>query len=569
MLLNDELSEMVREILGKAVSKTLTNEDYRPLCERMNAARMYYDMDLGGDGRYRDIRTRQLAIPGVEKDGVIVLYDSGKPSGDTLIYTYYYEGELEYAHAYLELMEGIPKESVDHRIYGLLSDIIYLLVSRDNMRYMLTYAETMDAQTSIPNSVYIKKKFEEVIKHNARDNYAVMCLNIHNFKYINEVGSSKAGDEAIIRYAQLIATFARDDECVARLGGDNFVIFVRKERLGDMVERLRTVKLPELTNTPGRLFELSSWIGISGAMEHDHRPFGTRLTEAALACNVGKNRLKQSVVFFSDELRIMMNRGREIMAMFFPALKKREFVPFFQPKVDMRTGELVGLEALCRWIHNDSFIYPDQFIPILDKEGLIHELDMTIFRETCLAIRDWKAQGLKPPRISTNFSRKNLFVPDIEEKILTTISDCDIDPDDVEVEITESVQEVETTRLMEFVGKLKSGGVHISIDDFGTGYSSLMLIHSIDADIIKIDKSFVDELGIYRKSGVLIESIVNIADNLGMGTIAEGVETAEQGRQLMKLGCHIAQGYYYSKPVGPEAATDIIRKGCFEPIPEE
>ncbi len=569
MILTEELADMIRELLGKAVSKTLTNEDYRPLCEKMQAARMYYDIDLGGEGRYRNQQTRRLAIPGQEKDGVIILFDGGKPSGDTLIFTYYYEGELEYAHAYLELIEGVPRDSIDHKLYNLLSDIIYLLVSRDNMRYMLTFAETVDAQTGIPNSVFIGNKFEKMTKTTPAENYAVLCLNLQNFKYVNEVGASEAGDEVIIKYAHKIVDFARPDECVARLGGDNFTMFIRKERVNDMTERLRTVKIGDLESVPGRSFDLSAWIGISMPVPNDHRPFGARLSEAALACNAGKARLKHNVVFYSEELRMMMNRGREIMSMFYPAVRGHEFLPFFQPKVDMRTGELIGFEALCRWIHDEKFIYPDQFIPVLEKEGLIHELDMLIFRETCIAIKQWKEMGLNPPRISSNFSRRNLFVPDIEDKICQTIEDCDIDVNDVEIEITESVQETETTRLIEFVRTLKERGLHISIDDFGTGYSSLMLIHNIDADTIKIDKSFVDKIGRSHKSDILIGSVVDIANNLEMTPIAEGVETAEQGRELMKLGCNITQGYYYSKPVGFDAATGFIRRGGFDPIPVE
>ena len=566
MVLSEELWEKVRELIGKAISRTLLNEDYAPLCEMMNAARMYYDVDLGGEGRYRDQKTQKLAVPGAEKDGCIILYDSGKPSGDSLCFTYYYEGELEYAHAYLELLEGYPKDEIDYETYNILANIIYLLVSRDNMRYMLTFAETTDAQSGIPNIVFINKKYETVTKTVPADNYAVLFINIQNFKYINEVAGSKAGDEAIVKYSHIIVGYTQEDECVARLGGDNYIMFIRKDNLNEITAKLRTVNIGTLRSAPGRSFELSSWIGVSAPAENDHRPFGARISEATMAGNIGKSRLKQNLVFYSEELRMMINRGREIMAMFYPAVRNREFIPYFQPKVDMRTGKLVGFEALCRWIHEGKFIFPDQFIPILDKEGLIHELDMTIFRETCIAIRQWKDMGLTPPRISSNFSRKNLFVPDIEEKICAVIKECGIEAGDVEIEITESVQEAETARLIEFVGKLKSCGLHISIDDFGTGYSSLMLIHNIDADIIKVDKSFVDEIHKEHKSRVLIESIINIAQNLGMETIAEGVETAEQGRELLSLGCHNAQGYYYSRPVDFDAAGEMIRKGGFSPI---
>ena len=283
---------------------------------------------------------------------------------------------------------------------------------------------------------------------------------------------------------------------------------------------------------------------------------------------MGKNHLKKNVVFFTEELKKKAGQGREIIAIFPKAVKNHEFHPFFQAKVDMKTGKLVGFEALCRWIHEGKFIYPDQFIPVLDKEGLIHELDMAIFDETCRAIRSWIDMGLNPPRVSSNFSRKNLFVPDIEEKICRKITENGISNENVEIEITETVKESEYNRLIEFVRNLKENGMHISIDDFGTGYSSLSLIHNIDADVVKIDKSFVDEIPGNHKSEVLIESIINIAERLDMTVIAEGVETLEQGQELMRLGCRNAQGYFYSKPVDYETATELIRNPSFEAIRE-
>ena len=566
MEINKEIDERLRTLVISATKKhTLDESDYAPLCECMHAVKMYYDIDFGDEGRYRNHRTQKLAVPGREENGCIILFDNGKPKGETLKFTYYY-GDVEYSHAYLDLEPGYTRDNIDMEIYSLLSDLIYILVSRDNMRHMLDFAETVDAQTGIPNSVFIKNKYNAVIRNIPPDDLAVLCVNLQNFKYINEVGTAKAGDEAITAYAREIVNYVDDDECVARLGGDNFVAFVKKQHLTEFTDKLRTVSVGKLPSAPGRSFEISSWIGVSAPQDNDRRPFGARLNEASTACNIGKSRLKLNLVFFSEQLKMMMNRGREIMAMFYPAVKNHEFIPYFQPKVDMKTGTLIGFEALCRWIHDGKFIYPDQFIPILDKEGLIHDLDMAMFRETCGSIRMWKDMGLTPPRISSNFSRKNLFVPDIEEKIYETIKASGIDVGDVEIEITESVQEAETTRLIEFVSKLKAYGLNISIDDFGTGYSSLMLIHNIDADVIKIDKSFVDEIQQDRKSRVLIESIIGIARNLNMTPIAEGVETADQGRELLRLGCNHAQGYYYSKPVDFNTATDIIRESHFSPI---
>ena len=268
------------------------------------------------------------------------------------------------------------------------------------------------------------------------------------------------------------------------------------------------------------------------------------MEQASVACSLGKQQLKKPVVFYDSDLAAMTAHSRNITAMFRPAAENHEFVPFFQPKVNMLTGELIGMEALCRWKHDGKFIFPDQFIPVLDRQGLIHELDMTILKETCLAIRRWLDMGIEPPRVSFNISRKNLFVPDIEQRILDIVKSCNITTDRLETEITETAREDELDRLIGFLSKLKQNGMQIAIDDFGTGYSSLSLIHNINADIIKIDKSFVSALGRDSRSGILIETIIQIADRLDMDVIAEGVETADEGRRLIDMGCINAQGYY-------------------------
>ena len=164
------------------------------------------------------------------------------------------------------------------------------------------------------------------------------------------------------------------------------------------------------------------------------------------------------------------------------------------------------------------------------------------------------------------FSKKDLFVPKIESKILKVIEENGLSTDDVEIEITESTKDVEYERLIKFVKTLKENGLFISIDDFGTGYSSLSLLHNIDADVIKIDKSFTDMITADDKTAILVESIITIAQRLKMEIIAEGVETKEQGKKLVELGCNLAQGYYYSKPVDNQSATEIINSCDYEPV---
>ncbi|MBR4719037.1 MAG: EAL domain-containing protein [Lachnospiraceae bacterium] len=565
MFLSEELNNYLQYLFKAAADEKLDADSYKDICTYLNVSKMYYDMDLGGEERYRDSRTGNLVMAEKENDGKIILYDNGEETELKLTYPYYYYGH-EYVHAYIEFPPGVKEEELDHEILKFFADTVYLLASRRNMRYMLDFAETMDALTGIPNIIYMRRQYMQRIQSVPPHELLVICANIQNFKYINEVGSARCGDEAIIQYSHKIVKFMAEDECACRLGGDNFAMFIHKEHLDDLLTKLNYIVLSNLKYAPDRQFELSAWVGISEIKEGDNRPIFARVNDATTACYMAKNRFKSKVVVFNDDLAELISRGHDIIAMFRPAIRDREFHPFFQPKIDMRTGELKGFEALCRWMHKGRFIYPDQFIPVLDREGFIPELDLVIFNETCATIRKWKDMGLTPPRISTNFSKKDLFYPDIEDKIADIIIYNGVTPDDLEIEITESVKDNEYDRLIDFVRSLKAKGLHISIDDFGTGYSSLSLIHNIDADVIKIDKSFIDMLSNAGKSRVLIESIIGIADNLHMSTIAEGVETAEQGANLLGLGCHIAQGYYYSKPVPFEEATEYIRNPKFKPI---
>jgi len=565
MHIEDEFSSKIVRLMHTAAERVLVKEDFRDVCEALGVSKMYYDVDLGGRNRYRDQRSGRLVISAEEHGDKIYLYDNGRTTELCLKYTYFY-GDLEYVHAYIEFSAGIREEDLELDLYQFMADIVYLLVSRQNMRMMLDFAETTDAQTGIPNMIKIQNKYREALETIPPEDILVLRINLQNFKYINEVAGAQGGDEVLVQYARTLVKSVADDECVCRMGGDNFAMFIRKEHFDGLMEKLETVNVENLDSAPNQSFEITPWIGISEGKPGDRRPFGARIEEASVACDLGKRTLKKNVVVFSDQIRERLTRGHEIIAMFHPAVRNHEFHPFFQAKVDMKTGALVGFEALCRWIHDGNFIYPDQFIPVLDKEGLIHELDMAIFRETCHAIRTWKDMGLNPPRVSSNFSRKNLFVPDIEQKIYWILQDFGLDASDVEIEITESVKESEYNRLIDFVRKLKQYGFHISVDDFGTGYSSMALIHNIDADVIKIDKSFVDEMPGNDKSEVLIESIISIASRLNMSVIAEGVETGEQGKELLRLGCQYAQGYYYSKPVDFDAATKLIQSPPFEAI---
>lgn len=558
-----EIRTALKSLAHKAVDHELVSDDYAELCRSLNVSKMYYDMDVG-ERRYLDPDTNQLIVSSDIVDGKVILYDEHTENDLVMQYTYYY-GDIEYVHAFIEFPKGITKESLDLPMYEFMADQIFLMVSRQNLRYMLDFAEMFDDATCIPNIRYLQAAYNKAIKKESPDSFTVVYINLRNFKYINEFGGVISGDEAIVKYARMLYSFAGPNECVCRMGGDNFVTFIHNSRLDELLETVKEVKIGGLSLNPEKEFIVSAWVGISPPADSEY-PINIRIEHASTAYGMGKHRYRKPINYYTSELSALFRRGREITAMFRPAVFNHEFVPFFQPKVNMLTGELIGMEALCRWKHGGSFIYPDQFIPVLDQQGLIHDLDMTILSETCAAIKKWLEMGIEPPRISVNISRKNLFIPNIEKIITDIIASHGIETSRLEVEITETSKEDEFGRLIEFLARLKQSGLKISIDDFGTGYSSLSLIHNINADIVKIDKSFVSSLFSDTKSEILIETIINIANRLDMDIIAEGIETPEEGRALIKMGCINAQGYLYSRPVDFDSATGIIKNNGYTPL---
>ncbi|MBR5766822.1 MAG: EAL domain-containing protein, partial [Lachnospiraceae bacterium] len=463
--------DALRELMKRAATEDLERDSYKEICESVKVAKMYYDMDLGDSNRYVDPFTGQLVVAQRQKDDKIILYDSGDVTDMVLTYPYYYNG-YEYVHAYIEFRPGIKKDDLDAELYQMLADTVYTIVSRRNMRVMLDFAEKVDLMTGIPNVIAFKQKYLGVTASVPAYELIVMRINMMNFRYINESAGAQAGNEAIISLARQLVQFVANDEAVCRLGGDNFALFIYEKNLDKTLNKLNNIIITDLPSAPGRTFELSSWVGISMLEKGEDKSYDIRLSNAAMACEIGKARLKRTVTFFDAEVAAMINTGRDMIAKFRPALRNNEFLPYFQPKVNMRTGELAGFEALCRWRHGGKVIYPDQFIPLLDREGVVTELDMHIFSMTCGIIRKWKDMGLNAPTISCNFSKKNLFVKDIEDKIFAVVKEHGVDPADLEIEITESMKESEYDRLIGFVRTLKSNGFHISIDDFGTGYSS-------------------------------------------------------------------------------------------------
>lgn len=256
------------------------------------------------------------------------------------------------------------------------------------------------------------------------------------------------------------------------------------------------------------------------------------------------------MLWFEPEMLNRTIKANTISTMFPDAIRNEEFVVYYQPKVSLSDNKLCGCEALTRWVKDGNIVSPADFIPVLEREGTICKLDFYVLDKACADIKRWLETGLNPVRVSTNFSKLHLHNKDFAEEIISIINKHGVDPAYVEVELTESSGYEDYEALAEFVRKMKSYGVSTSIDDFGTGYSSLNLLKDLDVDIIKLDKSFLDNLGDEKKTDeVVIRHIVNMVNELDMQVVAEGVETNAQADLLQGFSCSMAQGYLFDKPL--------------------
>ena len=561
----DQIEKKLEQILEKFINHTLVSDDYRELYHMMGVCKVTYTVEFVNESASQFAGPDFVLDTEKDADGFIASFETEAEAGDVLEYGF----DVRDVHATtvrLYLDKNTPVSSIDTKKYHRIVDRLFVIRSIMVMRRLLVFARNHDSDTGIPNMVGFRTQYSEARKLNPDVEYAIVYVNLQNFKYVNERLGSKGGDEVITRYARMITLMVDSDEGVCRLGGDSFLFFVKPENLDVLINRLSLVTIDSLETSPGRKIDISAWIGI--AANDSEWDLVSRIEHAGIANTFAKQRLKQPVVYYSDQFKEMQQHNKKIAAIFPPALTGHEFQAYFQAKVNMATGELTGFETLCRWIHNGSFIFPDQFIPVIDRLGLIYDLDIEILRLTCEAIRKWQDMGLNPPVMSVNFSRKDIFVPNVEKDIKKVVDTYGIDPHLIEIEITESASESEYARIIEFTGILKAMGFCIAIDDFGTGYSSLSLIHNINADVLKIDKSFVSSIQKDIKTEVLVESIINIGRRLDMGLVAEGVETAEEGSILLDLGCEIAQGYYYSKPSDFDTTTKLLKDKPFRPIRE-
>jgi len=378
---------------------------------------------------------------------------------------------------------------------------------------------------------------------------AFICLDIDKFKTVNDTLGYEGGNKILKQVAQIIARDIGSNDLFARNGGDHFSILAEYEKEEDIIELVNHI----ISDIEYQITDIKISVSIGIYLITDpNMKIRAVFDRANIARGSVKNSNESYYCFFDKSMLNDLREEKNIENAMEEALEKHEFVVYLQPKYALgeENGEVIGAEALVRWYHDGEIISPGKFIPVFEKNGFVTKLDFYMFKEVCKLQKAWKSKGLTPKIISVNMSRLHFTDPDFVDTLRKYCEEYDIETKYFEIEITESAAYENISILMDVFSKIKAAGFHVSIDDFGTGYSSLNMLKDLPVDVLKIDRSFLTEDADEKENASkIIGCVVSLASSLDISTICEGIETKEQASLLSKLGCDMAQGFYFARPM--------------------
>ncbi|MCD2519086.1 GGDEF domain-containing protein [Massilia sp. G4R7] len=421
-----------------------------------------------------------------------------------------------------------------------------------------------DVLTGLPNRQEMVRAIGESIVHSREHGRPalVACLNIDRFKRFNELLGHRVADQILVNIARSVQSLLREGDLLARSGSDEFLILLHAR--GDhpepekALERIMTVANRAIP-APGGEIALTFSIG-TALMPMDGDDADALLNNAVTAMRHAKAQGRGEIQPYSASLRTESGRRLTLESHLRRALAQDELFLDYQPKVDLRSGHLAGFEALVRWRHPEfGVIRPDEFIPIAEETGLIVPISDWVLRTAVAQLGAWRAQGLAVVPVAVNLSARQFLQSDVVASVAALLEASGVPSDLLELELTESVSMADPERSVVVMRGLGELGVTLSIDDFGTGYSSFAYLKRLPLDKLKIDKSFVQDMGHSTESLAIVQAIVAMAHRLQLSVIAEGGETADQVAALRKAECDQLQGYYYSKPLPAAECADFIR----------
>jgi diguanylate cyclase (GGDEF)-like protein len=426
---------------------------------------------------------------------------------------------------------------------------------RERDKARLEYLSQFDPLTGLPNRVLFRDRLNQALARAAREERSVtlLHLDLDNFNVVNDEIGHEVGDLILIEAAARISSVVRDADTVAHIGGDEFTVLLEGDGAVDGAERVASEILAALAR-PHQAADLRLYVTASigvAVYPLDGDDADELARSADQAMNAAKRDGRNTCRFFTTELRNNSSDRLALITSLRHAVENNEGLSlWYQPKLDLASGAIYGAEALLRWEHPErGMVMPDQFIPIAEETDLIISLGKWVIAEACQQSRQWARTGRPDLIVSVNVSAHQFHHDGFLESVSRCLLEAEVDPAHFELELTEGTLVRDVPGALETLNRLRELGVKISIDDFGTGYSSLSYLKRLPIDILKIDRSFVDEIASNRDDAAISEAIIKLGHTLNLQVIAEGVETVSQRRLLTNMGCHSLQGFLIAPPL--------------------
>jgi diguanylate cyclase (GGDEF)-like protein len=453
----------------------------------------------------------------------------------------------------------------------LLVRSMHYSIERKRYQVQLEHQANYDTLTGLPNRNLLNDRLRQsVYGQRDRRSTAVVFMDLDHFKFVNDSLGHSTGDKLLKSMAERLRSVLREGDTVGRVGGDEFVIILNDQSSEEVIFRAMqriAAKVSEPITIDGKELYVTCSAGIS-MYPQDGEDVDTLLKNADAAMYRAKEHGRNNFQFYTSEMNERVNERLALENALRRALERREFLLHFQSKVDLKTGAIIGAEALVRWAHPEwGLVRPARFIPLAEETGLVVQLGEWVLREACRQNRAWRDEGLDPGLVSVNLSPRQFRQEGLVHTVSRILEETGVAPTQLEMELTESTVMHNVESAIATLQGLKSLGVTLSVDDFGTGYSSLSYLKNLPIDTLKIDRSFVREIGSgaagdegKEEQGVLAQAIISLGHSLHLKVIAEGVETEAQLRFLKRHGCDQVQGFLYGEPVAPEEFARLLAR---------
>ena len=439
-------------------------------------------------------------------------------------------------------------------------------IERKRYQVQIEHQANYDALTGLPNRTLLHDRLRQaVFAQRAVRSIAVVFLDLDHFKFVNDSLGHGMGDELLKSMAERLRTVLRPGDTVARMSGDEFVLILNDQSNEEVIFRAMqrvAAKVAEPITINGKELYITCSAGIS-LYPQDGPDVDTLLRNADVAMSRAKEAGRNNFQFFTAEMNQLVNDRLQLEHALRRALERKEFLLHYQQKMSLKTGAVVGAEALVRWNHPEwGLVRPARFIPVAEETGLIVQIGEWVLHEACRQNRAWQDEGLDPGMVSVNLSARQFRQEGLVRTVSRVLAETGLEPAALEMEITESMVMHNAEAAIAILQGLKSLGIALSVDDFGTGYSSLAYLKDLPIDTLKIDRSFVRDIDASGDAvqGVIAQAIISLGHSLELKVIAEGVETDAQLRFLAKHNCDEVQGFYFGEPVAPADYAKVLAK---------